>query len=263
MAAESADGRHQRAKALLAEVEAYLRNAAPPQGGQARMGDYAALMAIHGNDAELNRAFASLAPEGKAGAPPSQYSLNLLMSMLNLYFKYRARLDGPAVCHFWRVLLQACAPQSRIHRYDFGFANTNHPLKCAAIQVLSGEILGDEDIVASGLEKLRGLSRKLAVSVGTPYSAGGYLGAVSEFNSPTYSALQLMPAALLANHSGLPEVRALGTLLQELIFMDVLSHWHPPTQESAGPTSRGYMDNTLGGTGLLKYVLHVVLPGGV
>jgi|GEM_PF-6330965 len=259
----------ERKAELLQVAGEFFKRAGKPDPKKGIYGAYAVWCAERGDFDEMNACFTSFAAGGKdRSAPPGSpdaghYHFDLLIALLHLYFKFRDKLRPEAIERFRRALREACEPQGRIYRYDFGFSNTNHPFKCATIEALAGEILEDEDVRLSGVNKLRGLSRKLAAGVGRPYANTGYLGAVSEFNSPTYAAPQLIPATLLRNWSQFPEVRALGALYQELMLMDVLGHWHPPTQQSAGPHSRAYTENTIGGTGLLKYILHAVLPGGV
>jgi len=260
--------RSEQKEALLRAAEEFFRRKGMPKPHQGIYGAYATLKAERGEFDELNRCFQSIAPGAKDRSRPEStkaddYHFDLLIAFLHLYFKFHDALRPESVQRLKEALKEACAPPGRIYRYDFSFSNTNHPFKCATIQVLAGEILQDEDVRLSGVEKLRSLSRKLAVGVGRPYANAGYSGCVSEFNSPTYAAPQLIPAALLANWSTDAETRAWGILYQELMLMDTLSHWHPPTQQSAAPHSRSYMENTIGGTGLLKYILHAILPGGV
>ena len=253
---------------LLQTAEEFFRRAGRPKPHAGIFGAYAVLFAERGDFSELNRCFQSFLAGARDRTAPktaeaADYHFDLLIDLLHLYYKFRGALLPESVDRLKSALSEACAPPGRIYRYDFAFSNTNHPLKCAAIQVLAGEILRDEEVRLSGLNKLRGLARKLAVGAGRPYANAGHSGAVSDFNSPTYAAPQLIPAALLASCPADPETRAWGTLYQELIWMDVLAHWHPPTQQPAGPHSRSYTENTVGGTGLLKYIMHAVLPGGV
>lgn len=244
----------ERREKLLQGAEDYFRREGEPNPGVDTFGAFISLMAERRNFKRLNDCFQRITREPKSG----DYGFFLLISALNIYYNYLYTLDSASIKHFKDILYDACLPQKRIYMVDFVFANTNWPLCCATIEILGGEILNNEEMIGSGLNKLRNYSRKLAVGI-----RSGYCGTVSEFNSPTYAGVQIMPMAVLWKHSRIPEASAMGALIQEFIFMDVLSHWHPPTQQSAAPHSRAYMDNTIGGTGILKYVLQVVLPKGV
>ncbi len=70
---------------------------------------------------------------------------------------------------------------------------------------------------------------------------------MSEYNSPTYTALTLWFLALIAEHSTTEAARRLALFLEERLWVDVAMHFHAPSQQFAGPHSRSYQDDSVGG----------------
>ena len=65
-------------------------------------------------------------------------------------------------------------------------------------------------------------------------------GDIAEYNSPTYDAITLLAACLLAEYSGKPALRALGTLVLDRVCARLSVVWHPSLGVQAGPHSRAY-----------------------
>ncbi len=118
--------------------------------------------------------------------------------------------------------------------------------------ILAGEVLEDPELLASGKKWLRRLlvTRNLD-------------GEDGEYNSPNYSTFGLTQLAVLADLADDPEARLLGQWLFARMYLLQLLRYHPPSNQVAGPHSRGYADQQLG-TGSINMTLHdTTIPAGV
>lgn len=139
-----------------------------------------------------------------------------------------AKLEG------WARFALKSYPGDRQADYQFHGANDNMPAKATLGLILGGEYFGDDEAVAHGLWNLRQLRELLTRR-----------GLISEYTSPTYSALTLVNLTEIMLHARHPEAARLAELCVERIWADVLGHFHPPTRTMAGPYSRAYeLDST-------------------
>ena len=147
---------------------------------------------------------------------------------------HRGRLEPDVAALLGRYLelnLQFMTTEDlKIHGY-----NDNHPFKAVHALVLGGELLGSRHLVEVGLRKLR-----QAVAV---YRRNGF---PCEYNSPTYTAVSLVPLAQLAGHARDSEVRDLALRLERFFWQDLAVHWDPRAGLPAGPFSRGYVNDHTG-----------------
>ena len=133
-------------------------------------------------------------------------------------------------------------------RLDVHWTYTNIFLLDLHNRILGGELLGEEAIVRGGVERLRDWARKTQ-EVGSPH----------EFNSPTYSAVQLNCLADIGSRAGDADVRALAVQMEQLVWRHVAKYWHAPTMQLGGPHSRAYRRDIVGASGFLKVVLYKLL----
>ncbi len=66
-------------------------------------------------------------------------------------------------------------------------------------------------------------------------------GVLSEYNSLTYTPLQLFVLASLAEAAPNDELRQIALSAQKRVWADILGHFHPSTGEITGPYSRHYI----------------------
>jgi len=209
---------------------------------------YVLLKLLEGDDREASRVMARHGPEGGKG---NAYGYFLHVDLLWALHRFGDRLSDKAKNRLCRTLTDVSRPSNRVYPTGFHFQNDNWPFNCSTIQILGGELLGKEEMIHAGLDKLRGYSRLMA-GVGT--SAERPCGVGSEHNSPTYAAVQLQPMAVLARCSKIPEARVRGVNWAEFIQMDIASHWHPTIQQQSGPYARAYQDNIVGGSGTVRFI---------
>jgi hypothetical protein len=65
-------------------------------------------------------------------------------------------------------------------------------------------------------------------------------GDIAEYNSPTYDAISLLAACLLANYSNGPALHDLGNLVRDRVGRRLTTVWHGALGVQAGPYSRAY-----------------------
>ncbi len=78
---------------------------------------------------------------------------------------------------------------------------------------------------------------------------------MSEYNSLTYTALDLWFLALIAEHAVTGSARTVAAFLEERLWVDVAMHFHAPSQQFAGPHSRSYADDSFGGCSALHFTM--------
>lgn len=154
--------------------------------------------------------------------------------------RYGDRLSAAARDSLMRNLRENL-PISATVRYSDG--NVNHPIAAYVHLVLGGERFGLVAYVELGRALLRQFHQTIANRQHRFYRQAE----MAEYNSPTYTALTLWFLALAAEYSVDPEIRRRSLALEEQLWIDVALHWHAPTQQFAGPFSRAYAEDSLGG----------------
>lgn len=119
--------------------------------------------------------------------------------------------------------------------------------------ILAGERLGDSLAVEGGAGRLRSFAR----TVGNRRHARHRQATFSEYNSPTYTALDLWFLALAAEYTREPAVKRLARFLEERLWIETALFYHAPSQQFSGPHCRAYLDDSLGGWSALHCTLAV------
>ena len=125
------------------------------------------------------------------------------------------------------------------------------PLGAYCTLMLGGELTGAAWAADLGLRRLREFQRL----TGDRRFRLRRQAEMSEYNSPTYTALTLLFLALIAGYARGKEARALGLFLEQRLWLDVALHFHAPSGQFAGPHSRAYQDDSTGGFSALHTVL--------
>lgn len=132
-------------------------------------------------------------------------------------------------------------PISATVRYSDG--NVNHPLAAYAHLICGGELLGDPAYTLIGKRLLQEFQQTIS---GRRHKQRQQ-AEMAEYNSPTYTALTLWFLAIIAEFAQDEEARRLAQFLEERLWINVAMHWHEPTQQFAGPFSRAYAEDSVGG----------------
>lgn len=105
---------------------------------------------------------------------------------------------------------------------------TNIALLNASDLILLGEALGDAKAVAEG-------ERRLTLFIKTLWEEG-----VHEYDSPTYTGVDVESLALVESLAGKAEARDLARTLLAVFWRDIALNWFAPGQRLAGTHSRTY-----------------------
>lgn len=129
--------------------------------------------------------------------------------------------------------------------------NVNHPLGAYCTLILGGELHAEPWATELGLRRLRRFQQR----IGDHRSRTLRQAEMSEYNSLTYTALDLTFLALIAEYAQNPEAARLARFLEEALWINVSMHYHAPSGQFAGPHSRSYFEDSFGGYSVLHCAL--------
>ncbi|HEX5479972.1 MAG TPA: hypothetical protein VFY79_09655 [Dehalococcoidia bacterium] len=135
-----------------------------------------------------------------------------------------------------------------IDRLDVHWTYTNIYLLDVHNSILGGGITGEPAVVERGARRLREWADRTRAD-----------GVPNEFNSATYSAVQINALAAVAQFAADASVRDLAREMEQFLWRDVAAHFHPRTRQLAGPHSRAYRRDVVGAPDFLKVLLYRVL----
>ena len=167
-------------------------------------------------------------------------------TLLELLVWHSARLPVGTVQGLERALALAA-------RYDLARwvspAYTNIALLSALSMAGAGEQLRDRELLAAGRDKLREVDACVAAT-----------GAFDEYNSPTYSAVNLRALASILAFVRDRECAGIAEKLRRFQWEELLDRVHLPTGQLAGPHGRAYGRDMLRDThGHVKWYLRRAL----
>lgn len=129
--------------------------------------------------------------------------------------------------------------------------NVNHPLGAYATLILGGELCGAPWATGLGYKRLR----ELQTATGDRRFRTHRQAELSEYNSLTYTALDLVFLGLIAEYARDEQSRTLGLWLEQRLWLDVALRFHAPSMQFAGPHSRSYQEDSTGGFSALHGVV--------
>ncbi len=144
-----------------------------------------------------------------------------------------------------RENLLANIQRELVHALDAEWrdGNVNHPLAAYCTLICGGELCKKEWAFEAGLDKLK----RFQQVVGNRRHRYRRQAEMSEYNSLTYTALDLWFLACIAEYAVNYEARSLARFLEERLWIDVAMHFHAPSGQFAGPHARSYQDDSSGG----------------
>lgn len=119
-----------------------------------------------------------------------------------------------------------------IFRRNVRLDYTNIAIMGGGVAAAAGELLDEPRLTAFGrmrLERIMDLVR----------CHGGF----TEYNSPTYTMVALHESERILHLCREPGVRAAAEALRQTAWEVIADHFHPPTQQWAGPHARAYTDH--------------------
>lgn len=156
------------------------------------------------------------------------------MIVLQILTKYDELLEQPSR-EVLRSYLEEYIQEFADDSLDYLGVNDNFPSMAAYTLVMGGTYLDRPELKERGKERLKHFKQLLTRR-----------GVASEYNSPTYSPIQMLAMAELANHADDGEVRAMALGCEHRIWADILGHLHMESSHVAGPYSRAYADDSAG-----------------
>lgn len=169
------------------------------------------------------------------------------MAALQLLTKYDQWLDDISREALKQYLLDSVGHFTS-NSMDFVGVNDNFPSMSTYTALIGGTILNRVDIREKGRQRLKQFKKLLQRR-----------GVATEYNSPTYSSIQLCAMAEIANYEADAELRQLALQIEERLWVDMLGHYHHESSQVAGPYSRAYTVDSVGHTHQSRFVLYALL----
>ena len=163
---------------------------------------------------------------------------------LQILLKY-AHLLEPSAITFLNQYLEAHLADLATPDLDFISVNDNFPALATMSLLLGGERIHKPKLYALGVNRLRQLEALLMRR-----------GFTSEFNSPTYTAIQLLALAEIVNYAQDPTVTELAKWCEQQIWGDIILHYHTTLQQLVGPYSRAYTVDSMASLHQAEFLLY-------
>jgi hypothetical protein len=170
-----------------------------------------------------------------------------LMAAAQLLLKYKDKLDMGNIEVLEKYLLGAL-DFLKDPDLDFRGANDNYPTMGCYTSLACGIYFHLQDLYELGAQRILSLKELLTRR-----------GFVTEFNSPTYTAIQVYCMAEIAELVEEAEMKQIVLQIEERLWVDVWSHYHPTTYQSAGPYSRAYAVDSTAHTHQARYIMYAIL----
>jgi len=166
----------------------------------------------------------------------------VLEALVHLLLRVGDRLSGETKeCIFASMKLAFCEAE----RLDVNWTYTNIYLLDVQNSILGGRLLAVDAVRERGEDRLHAWAERTKEA-----------GAPHEFNSPTYSAVQINALAAIAQFAENEAIGKLALEMEQFVWRHVARYWHAPTMQLGGPHSRAYRRDVTGAPGFLKVVLY-------
>jgi len=168
------------------------------------------------------------------------------MNFTQLFKKY-PHLIEPDVAKKLKEYILGILPYGADERIHIAMYNDNFAGMAIYTLLVAGEMFGLPKYFDIGLEKLKGVSDYFH-----------RCGAIMEYCSCTYTPIDTLCYAEMANHLENEEAREIALKCEERMWVEIATHYHPESSRLAGPYSRSYTIDMVGHphlfTGLAWYV---------
>ena len=169
-------------------------------------------------------------------------------TMLALLWGVGELLDERTRLHLREAIGDDLSRAAQVYWRD---GNVNHPLGAYATLILGGECCGAPWATELGYSRLL----EFQTTTGDRRFRLHRQAEMSEYNSLTYTALDLVFLGLIAEYARDARARSLGLWLEHRLWLDVALHFHAPSMQFAGPHSRSYQEDSTGGFSALHGVV--------
>ena len=163
---------------------------------------------------------------------------------MQILLKYEHLLEPPALA-FLNQYLEDHLDDMMTPNLDFISINDNFPALATMSIILGGERFQKPKLYALGVKRLTQLESLLKRR-----------GFTSEFNSPTYTAIQIIAIAEIANYAQDPAVAELAKWCEQQIWGDIILHYHTSLHQVVGPYSRAYTVDSMASIHQAEFLLY-------
>lgn len=185
-------------------------------------------------------------PDHPDHRPGLRFDIFQTNTFCDLYHEFAHLLtEGAKDVMLWHVH-QATHTFAGSAQPDFVFRglNDNMPASATCGLLMAGQILNDDQAIKHvrwNMLQLQGLLSRNAW--------------MSEYNSPTYTALTLWAISKMVTIAHDSSIRELALKIEHRLWAEILLHYHPGTMHQAGPMSRAYHIDQAGHTHSLQLML--------
>lgn len=156
------------------------------------------------------------------------------MNFTQLLKKYPDLIEKDVAEKLQNYIL-ASLPFGKSEKIHIAMYNDNFAGMAIYTLLVAGEMFGLPEYFNIGLEKLKGVQDYF-------YRCG----AIMEYCSCTYTPIDTLCYAEIANHVENEEAREIALKCEERMWVEIASHYHPETSRMAGPYSRSYTIDMVG-----------------
>ncbi|MCD6322437.1 MAG: hypothetical protein J7L77_05365 [Clostridiales bacterium] len=156
------------------------------------------------------------------------------MNFTQLLKRYSHLLE-PDVTEKLKSYILGILPHGADDRIHIAMYNDNFAGMAIYTLLVAGEMFGLSEYFDIGLEKLKGVRDYF-------YRCG----AIMEYCSCTYTPIDTLCYAEMANHIENKEAREIALMCEERMWVEIATHYHPETSRMAGPYSRSYAIDMVG-----------------
>lgn len=161
------------------------------------------------------------------------------MQMLEIFMTYGGRVEEDVRKKMTDYILEEL-PKAASDEIHMGMYNDNFSNMAVYMLIIGGEMFDLPEYVETGKRKLDEVCEFFSRS-----------GGIMEYCSPTYTPIDTLAFAQIANHAKDPWVRETALKCEERMWLEVATHYHPATAMLAGPHSRAYGADSIGHPGLV------------
>ncbi len=161
-------------------------------------------------------------------------------TMIAILHQFGSQLTTTAQENLRKNIEQELVHAASVEWHD---GNVNHPLGAYCTLICGGEISAQSWATELGYRKLLSFRR----IIGDRQHRHRRQAELSEYNSLTYTALDLWFLAIIAEYAIHKEAKNLALFLEQQLWIDIAMHYHAPSQQFAGPHSRSYQEDSTGG----------------
>ena len=167
---------------------------------------------------------------------------------IQIILKHKEKLTEKVYNNLYNYICESLDVMIDNPEYEFVGVNDNFPCMATYTAIIGGELTGHNEVSEWGIRNLKSLCKMLKRR-----------GLPSENISPTYTPVQILPLAELANYTKDEEVKKLAIYAERRIEWGALAFYHSGFGKMCGPYSRAYTVDSTASMHMIDFWLYVVL----